>query len=100
MRLDTTKTFANFLQKEMRKRGLKYDISLEKLTDNQYSRYVDIMGRTDAYDYNTGLYSVLKVVYPCDYYACDKYITREELYKLWNGNLENFLTRVRDCIEI
>lgn len=103
MRLNTTKTFANFLQKEMRKKGLKYDITLEKLNEVQYAANVDCMSRTSAYDWLTGLYSVLKITYPYNYYACPKYITKEELCKLWhkNGaNLAGFLSGVYDYIAI
>ena len=103
MRLNTTKTFANFLKKEMKKLGLNYEITLEKLNEAQYGWFVDVMSRTNAYDYNTGLYSVLKVVYPYEYYACPKYITKEDLYKTWNKsgeNLNNFLLDMKNEIEI
>ena len=103
MKLNTTKTFATFLKNEMKKLGLNYEITLEKLNDRQYGWLVDVMNRTDAYDYNTGLYSVLKVTYPYDYYACPKYITKEDLYKTWNkseGNLNKFLLNMKNEIEI
>ena len=101
MKLTTTKTFANFLQKQFK----NYKFSQEKLTESQFSFYVDydIYENEPDYDYETNKYNVIKVLYPQNYYATPTYITTKLiniLYKKANNNFDTFLKLLKDEIEI
>lgn len=103
MKIKATKTMATALNKAMKNLG--YKVSLEKFTERQFALYVDIDSYKHDADYNIedGTFNVLKVEYPQNYYACNRYITTRDLvraYKNSNQTYDGFIQAVIESIEI
>lgn len=80
MKAKVTKTLANWLNEKLKNTG--YKAKYEELTPQQYDWNVgDTSMDTLEYDYNfsTGKYKVIKIIYPDDYYACNAYLTTQNL---------------------
>lgn len=98
MRIQATEILAKTLTKSAQNPD-KYKIRRVKLTHAQLtwfvnydyfydnSRYLD----TD-YDWKTDTYSVLVVIYPDNYYACDKYLSTQDLVDIYNKAQDKTLT--------
>lgn len=104
MKLTTTKTLTNILNKNS-----KYKITLEKLTIEQFKILVDfdVWEHEIDYDFTTGKFKVIKVVYPDNFYACDNYITTKDLQRIIQTfasneqkTLDNFIIHFNNYIEI
>lgn len=101
MKLKCTKTLANELNKNIK----DYEISLIKLSENEFTWYVDIdkYKHEIDFDYKTNKYNVLCVYYPNNYYACNKYITTNELSEIFNKcdkTLNGFIKAFFEYVEI
>ena len=73
---------------------------------SQYEYCVDydgIWGHEIDYDDNKNVMKVLKVVYPYDYYACDKYLTTKDLQRVLKNasdrTLNGFLKELENEID-
>ncbi len=102
MQVKATKVLA----KELNKRIGKYNIECVKMTERQYRNYVDIDFWSHENDYNCvdNTYSVIVVEYPSNYYACNNYLTTNDLLrvfrKLQDKTLDNFARAIFNEIEI
>lgn len=106
MKIKATKTMATALNKAMKNSKLSgYKVSLEKFTERQFSLYVDIDSYKHDADYNLedGTFNVLKIAYPQDYYACNRYLTTRDLvniYKHSDKTYDGFMQQVIESIEV
>lgn len=103
MKIKATKTMATALNKALK--NSNYKVSLEKFTERQFALYVDIDSYKHDADYNIedGTFNVLKIMYPQDYYACNRYLTTRDLvraYKSSNKTYDGFIQAVIESIEV
>ena len=107
MILKTTKTLANFLDKEAQKheKTKNYHIYKTEMTERAYAFNVDIdpYDHENDYNINNNKYNVIVIEYPQNYYACNKYITTNDLHKSYNKSdktLNGFIKKFIEYIEI
>lgn len=105
MKLKTSKVMANLLNEKMKEKGLKYNITQMKLTEKQFSFYVDIDSylHTQDFDYKTEKFNVIAVEYPLGYFANTKFLTTKDLTKIYNTSdktFNGFLDSFKDYVEI
>ena len=99
-KLKCTKALATLLNKNTPN---DYYITLEKLTPNQYALCVDtdIYNHDNDFNATTNTFNVLKVNYQHDYYALPRYITTNDLRKIYfNAPYSNFFREFEKYIEI
>lgn len=75
-----------------------YKITLEKLTPEQYERNIDfdLFRNTSDYSYKTGLFSVIKITYPAEYYAMPRYITTRDLTAVFRNSDKTFTSFIEE----
>lgn len=105
MKLKTSKVMAEMLNKEIKKMGLDYNITQIRLTPQQFEYYVNIDSYNNENDYNyiTNKFNVIQIEYPLNYYACNKYITTNDLIKIYdksNKTFNGFLQEFKNYVEI
>lgn len=83
MKLKATKTLANELNKMID----KYNIYGVRMHERDFSLRVDldIYKHGRDFDHKTNTFGVIVVEYPNNYYACNKYITTNDLVKIWKN---------------
>ena len=88
MNIATTKTLAREMNK--RRPDCVEMISREQLTESNYYLSVGLNSSTDRdYDYNTGLYNVIEIIYKSSCYAMPRYLTTEDLTKIFRRAARN-----------
>ena len=106
MNIQATKTMAQAINKALKAKGWKgYRVEQIMLTSQAYAWNVgDIYDAEDYGDYCdlNNKYRALRVIYPAEYYACDKYLTTQDLNRIFEkgDTLEAFMAKVLDEIEI
>lgn len=95
MKLKATKVLTNALNEELKNQKQNEDFitsissfQLCKFTEHQYKMLVDIdiYKHTEYdYNYNTGYFNAIKVVYLDSCYAMSQYISTNDLYRLVRG---------------
>ena len=107
MLVKATKTMVNEIKKAIKDDSTfkDYSITLEKFSDRQFRWYVDIDGYKHETDYNykDNTFNVIKIEYPYNYYACNKYITTRDLVKIFRSSdktLNGFINSFKEYIEI
>lgn len=88
MRVEATKTLTNWLNKKFKENNIPYKAIYTTMTQREYDWQVgDTSMDTLEYDYNftTGKYRVIKILYPDNYYACPNYLTTSILIHLAQG---------------
>ena len=101
MKLKATKTLAKLLNGKS-----KYTITCEQMTPTQFEHNVDLDCFEHEIDYNwqTNKYNVICIAYPQNYFACNRYITTKELYKIYEimkkRNTNNFVEIFNEYVEI
>lgn len=107
MLVKATKKMATALKKGLKSdnRFINYSIEFLKVSDRFY--YLNCASRWDDhendFDYINNTYNVIKITYPDNYYACDRYITTNDLLKVFRGSdktLAGFIDNFKDYIEI
>lgn len=101
MKVKATAVMAKTLQKYIK----DYKITLQKYNERAYSMLVDYntFDHEEDFDYKTSKFNVIKITYPDDYYACDRYLTTRTLTRLFNksnGTFESFLQQIKNEIEV
>jgi hypothetical protein len=81
MYIQVSKVFAKFINETAKIRGFAARAEVVEVTENFYKWHVDIFGPKSDRDYNwqTGKYKVIAVVYPGDYFAPVRYLSTDEL---------------------
>ena len=97
------KSIIDYLQGKKQFTG--YRLSYVELKPNDYKYCVDydIYNNMIDYDDKKNIFKAIKIVYPVNYYACDKYITTKELkqaYKNCDKTYNSFMQEIKNIIEI
>lgn len=106
MNIAATKTMADAINKAFKAEGWRdYKASQVMLTEREYSWHVgDVYDAEDYGDYNDreNKYRVIRIIYPADYYACDKFLSSKELNYIFEkgDTLEKYMEKVLEAIEI
>lgn len=100
MVVKVTKKMASVLAKEFK----DYEIEYQEMTEQAYSYCVDIYSFNHDNDYNfiTNKFKVIKVVYPSSYYALPKYLTTNDLLRLFlksDKTYNGFIAEIKNEIE-
>ena len=97
MKVKVSKTMLKEILKYLKNKGDKYNgygVYYTEMNENAYAYCVDYNGRYANeidYDYNKGVMKVLKITYPYDYYACDKYLTTRDLTRVFKNSDKTLL---------
>lgn len=89
----------NPMVKALKKIMPKYEVALVKLTREEYSYFVDYdVHRNEVdYDWKICMFKVIRIIYPPEDYACNKYLTTRDLsycFKQSDKTLKGFLDEV------
>lgn len=103
MKVKVTKTMTKFLQQQLKSEKLL--ITHEKLNQNYYRVYVDynLIDHIDDYNYDTQLFSVIRINYPAECYALCRYLTTRDLNRIFirsDRSAAGFIAAVKDEILI
>lgn len=101
MKVQATKTMAKLLNNKIP----RIHIDHYKFSPAYYQAKVDydIFDHDNDYDINTNTYRTISVTYPYDYYAQQKYITTNDLIKIFNNcdkTLDDFIKKFSEYIGI
>jgi hypothetical protein len=82
-----------------------YKLKYIELKPNEYKYAVDydIYENVIDYDNNKNMFKTIEIEYPANYYACNKYLTTNELkqaYKNCDKTYNSFMQAVANIIEI
>ena len=105
MKVKATKVMAEMLNKKFKEHNDGYDVSLEKMSERRFSVNVDLnsFDHDDDYDYKTGQFNVICVMYPLDYYACNRYLTTKDLVRAFQKSdktLDGFAEAVYESVRV
>ena len=108
MQIKVSKVFANFINKTAKELGFEAEASVKSMSEGQYRMLVGDPYDADYYgdyDWKTGQYKAIKVVYPYEYYACPQFLSTHMLYKTFqqegfDGTFEMAKEIVRGIVEI
>lgn len=104
MKLATTQTMARYLAKNTKHGG--YEIKQEKLPVDAFRLRVsyDVWANDGDFDFSTNKFSVIKIVYPQEYFAEPKYLTTNDLCRIYKNAKERtaagFVEAFDDFIEV
>lgn len=75
-------------------------VDLVALTPQEFRCFVDIddYNHEVDYDWKTSLFKVIRIIYPYEYYACNKYLTTKDLsycLKQSNKTFDGFMSEVK-----
>ena len=80
----------------------EYYINLIKMTQEEFTWYVDCCGYHEE-DFVNGKYQVIKVSYPDTFYSMPKYLTTYDLRKAFHRSdrtLKGFIEELRQDLEV
>lgn len=105
MKVKATKKMATYLQEQAEKQNKGFEFAFEKLTIDEFKWYCDISYYNHEADFDeaTNKFNVIRVIYPANCYACDRYLTTRYLMRLFresDGTAEDFAQKVFEEIEI
>ena len=104
MKVKVTKVMTSEINKYFKKNGIGYTAYFVEYTPNEYSIYVgSTMCHEDDYDWTKNVMKAIKIAYPDSYYAMPRYLTSNDLYKLFrkcNKTLEGFMKELYSEVEI
>lgn len=105
MNIQATQVMAKAINKAFKAKGWGYQAKQVMLTDREYSLYVgDVYDAEDYGDYSDqeNKYRAIRIIYPADYYACDRYLTTKDLNRLFSkgDTLEDYIAKVLEEVEI
>lgn len=106
MNIQATQVLAQALNKAFKDKGLEYQAKQIHCDDRAYAWYVgDTYDAEDYgdYDYAKNRYRAIKVMYPSEYYACDRYLTTKELISIFRDSdktYKGFMDKLLEAVEI
>lgn len=104
MKVKVTKTMTAAIKKAMRTMYPAASITLETCKADTYSRYVGSVWENEQdYDYTSGQFKYIRIVYPDNYYAMPRYLTTRDLQHIagrCDGTMDGFMKAVKAAIEI
>jgi hypothetical protein len=101
MKVKATAVMSKFLNENIP----ECTFTLEKMSIEAYRTNVDInyFYHSDDWNSKTNLMQVIKVTYPADFYAIDRFLTTSDLRKLFSlsdKTVPGFLRSIKNEIEI
>ena len=101
MKIKTSKAFAKELQAQLKKASLRYTVEQIKMPPAHFRAFVDVNDFIHDNDYNyiENYFTVLKVTYPADYYACPQYLTTNDLIKVFRKSDKTFNGFFSDLVQ-
>ena len=105
MRVKVSKLMADTIRKKCKAAGLKYGVTLEKHTQSQFTAFCDydMWRHEEVWEAETNCFKVIKIVYPCEYYANPRYLTSNDLRSVYASSdktYDGFFREVLKEIEI
>ena len=82
MRVEATKTLTAWLNNQFKQHNIPYKAVYATMTQREYDWQVGDTSMEYDYNFTTGKYRVIKILYPDNYYACPQYLTTTLLLKL------------------
>lgn len=101
MKIKTSKVFAKALQEQLKKSSLRYTVEQVKMPPAHFRAFVDVydFNHDNDYNFNDNCFTVLKVTYPADYYACPQYLTTNDLIKVFRKSDKTFNGFFSDLVQ-
>jgi len=105
MKLKVSKTILNEIKKYFKNDNncKNYSFEYVEMSPRAYMLNVDYDADDLDFDHIKNIYKTIRVIYPCNYYACDSYITTKMLvkaYKRGNTTLKTIFEYIKREIEI
>ena len=107
MKIKTTKTLAKFLSEKLKEHETtkNYTLTHEKVPQSFFIWQVDFdyLEHETDFDYIDNKYNVFKIVYPCEHYANNLYLTTKDLNRIFNKcdhTANGFINAFIEYIEI
>lgn len=97
---------SNVMIKEMKKiLPENYSIYLLEMNPELYRIHIDadIFRNESDFDYKKNVFKVIQVVYPPEYYAMPRYITTNDLHKIYkhsDGTFNGFFHELKNDCEV
>ena len=102
MFVKVTKAMVNTLNRYAKDNPLRFEY--RTTSPANYERFVnsDLFGNETDFDYNTGLFKYISVIYPGEFYAIPKTVTTNDLKRLYvsGDTVETFCKRVIENMSI
>ena len=103
MKIKVSKVFADFINKTAKEMNFKVSAKVVEFSENMYRLHVsyDIFRAEDFgdYNYNTGKYKAIQLIYPEDYYACANYLTTYQLTQEFRRYNVSTISELKDMIK-
>ena len=103
MKIKVSKVFADFINKTAKELGFEVSAKVVELSENMYRLHVsyDIFRAEDFgdYNYNTGKYKAIKILYPENYFACPNYLTTYQLTQEFKRNNVSTISELKEMIK-
>ena len=101
MKIKTSKAFAKELQAQLKKASLRYTVEQVKMRPQHFRLFVDVNDfiHDNDYNFNDDCFTVLKVTYPTEYYACPQYLTTNDLIKVFRKSDKTFNGFFNDLVQ-
>lgn len=107
MKIQVTKTFCKFINDTAKEFNVKFSANFVKLNGRARELYCgddSTWINSPDYDWDKQAFNTIRISYPADYCACDRYITTEELTKEFRRRgvktIEHLKTMIVDMFEI
>lgn len=103
MIVKVSKLMTSAIRKAIKPYG--YSVSLEKVASAIYQQHIDydLFAHEKDYEASSNSFRVIKVVYPENLYAMNRYITSNDLISIYNKSdksYDGFMTEVVKAIEV
>ena len=85
MRVQVSKTLTAWLNNQFKQHNIPYKAIYATMTQREYDWQVGDTSMEYDYNFTTGKYRVIKILYPDDYYASPNYLTTSTLIRLAQG---------------
>ena len=107
MQIKVTKTFASFINQTAKTLCFKAHAEFVTMNMDNYRMLVgeplDAMFNGD-YDSSIGVFKAIRVSYPDEYYACDRYLTTNEIVHEFHRygvvDMIDLMSMIKDMLEI
>lgn len=102
MKVMVSKVMAKTLQEHIK----QYTIRYKEVSTDYYKLYVDtdVFSHDNDFNCNTGKMKVIEVIYPSEFFAIERYITTNDLNRIFNNAkgamLEDFVKSFMNEYEI
>lgn len=104
MRVEATKTLTAWLNNQFKQHNIPYKAVYATMTQREYDWQVGDTSMEYDYNFTTGKYRVIKILYPDNYYACPQYLTTTllllKLARNTHGDANLFYKNIITEIEI